>query len=339
MISFEHQGREHALGPGEHFALPREAGFRDTSSADLQSLVAEIDAGRPWREAVAARYQDSKNWLYRIVTDECRTAFFDTVLSAGSGPALDIGSGWGQIARPLARLRPVTALEPVAERMAFIRASARQEGCDARMNFVETDYFDVSFRTRFEAICAIGVLEWAGAFQGTLDSQARQQAFLRKAHEELAAEGSLILGIENRLGLKYLLGCPDDHTGVPGVSCLPAPLARERWQERTGGRLQCFTYSMPELARMLHEAGFSAVEFHAAFPDYKLPAKIMPLNDGGAAVNAWLARETPPADHNGYDGSALDASLLHSLALRYKSLAEAGAAHHFVPSFFVAARK
>ncbi len=339
MISFEHQGREHSLGPREHFVLPREAGFRDTSSADLQSLVAEIDSGRLWRQAVASRYEQSKNWLYRIVTNECRTAFFDAVLPAGSGPALDIGSGWGQIARPLARLRTVTALEPVAERMAFIRASARQEGCDARMNFVEADYFDVRFRTRFEVICAIGVLEWAGAFQSTLDPQARQQAFLRKVHEELATDGSLILGIENRLGLKYLFGCPDDHTGVAGVSCLPARIARTRWQEKTGSELQCFTYSRPELAQMLHEAGFSAVEFHAAFPDYKLPSRIMSMNDDGATVNAWLAQETPPADHNGYDGSALNASLLQSLALRYKSLAEVGAAHHFVPSFFVAARK
>ena len=317
--------------------MPREAGFRDAPATELHALVAEVESGRPWREAVHARYAATRPWLHRIVTDSARTAFFGSVLPEGPGPVLDIGAGWGQIARPLASRGPVVALEPVAERLAFIQATARQEGVADRLAYLEADYLEIEFETRFSAICAIGVLEWAGSFQDHTDPQERQRAFLRKARGELAAQGSLILGIENRLGLKYLLGCPDDHIGVPHIACLPAPLARQRWRESSGHTLQSFTYSMAELETLLRSAGFARIDFFAAFPDYKLIARIIPLTDGGRALNEWLQRELPPAEHNGYDGSPLDSSFQENLAAHYRSLAVEGVAHHFVPSFFVRA--
>jgi hypothetical protein len=229
------------------------------------------------------------------------------------------------------------ALEPVAERLAFIMAAARQDGVSAQMAFIEADYFDLSFTSRFAVICAIGVLEWAGAFQEHTDPQERQRAFLRKAREELMPEGCLVLGIENRLGLKYLAGCPDDHIGVPHVASLPASLARTRWNQSSGHRLQSFTYSLPELERLLREAGFGRVDFFGAFPDYKLPARIVSLANGGQELNAWLQQAAVPPEHNGYDGSPLPPSWQVSLGDQYRALARRGLAHHFVPSFFVRA--
>jgi hypothetical protein len=336
-INFFHRGKAHALSAGGHYAAPCEAGFRDTPAAELRELIAEIQSGRSWREVIAAHYAKNQHWLYRIVTDSSRTAFFGSVLPEGTGSVLDIGSGWGQIARPLAACRPVVALEPVAERLAFIRVAAKQEGVHDHMAFVESDYFEIEFSTRFSAICAIGVLEWAGAFQDKVDPQERQRTFLRKARSELAEGGSLILGIENRLGLKYLLGCPDDHLGVPHVACLPAELARRRWQEASGHPLQSFTYSLSELAAMLRAAGFKQIEFFAAFPDYKLSEQIISLADKGQTLNAWLLHAAAPSEHNGYDGSALDNTFQETLKAQYRTLATEGIAHHFVPSFFIRA--
>jgi hypothetical protein len=337
-IDFDYKTLPKTLESGGYFSLPREHGFRDTASSDLRSLIAEIETGRPWRETVASRYQSSRPWLYRIITEGSRTAFFNQVLPAGSGPVLDIGSGWGQIARPLAQHRPVAALEPVAERMAFIRAAAKQDGVSSHMAFLEADYFDLHFRTRFAAICAIGVLEWVGAFQDHADPQKRQQDFLLKAHSELAPGGSLILGIENRVGLKYLLGCPDDHIGVPNIACLPAALARRRWREARSEALQSFTYSYPELEQMLRAAGFRKIEFFGAFPDYKLPEIIIPFGEAGGTLNDRLKASPMPPEHNGYDGSALDPQFQETLQAHYRDFAAQGIAHFFVPSFFVAAQ-
>ena len=336
-IHFAHCGTNHVLPAGEIFAAPRDTGFRDTPTTDLVSLVAEIETGKPWRQVVQDRYAVAKPWLHRIVTDPNRTAFFEALLPADGGPALDLGAGWGQIARPLAERRPVVALEPVAERLAFIQAAARQDGMDQNLSYLAADYFDVQFETKFTTICAIGVFEWVGAFQNHTDPQERQRLFLRKVRAELAPGGALVLGIENRLGLKYLLGCPDDHIGAPHIACLPAPLARQRWAESSGHTLQSFTYSLTELERMLRTAGFTRLEFFAAFPDYKLPAKIVSLADEGSALHAWLATDPLPPEHNGYDGSTLDPLFQQNLQAHYRSLASAGAARHFAPSFFVRA--
>lgn len=337
-IHFAHCGKNHALPAGELYAAPRATGFRDTPAGDLLALIGEIESGRPWRQVVHDRYAATKPWLHRIITDPCRTAFFDHVLPRGEGLALDLGAGWGQTARPLAVHRPVVALEPVAERLAFIRAAARQDGVEHNLSYLGADYFDIQFETKFSAICAIGVFEWVGAFQNHTDPQERQRAFLLKTRQELSADGSLILGIENRLGLKYLLGCPDDHLGVPHIACLPAPLARQRWQESSGQALQSFTYSLVELEQMLRAAGFTQVDFFGAFPDYKLPEKIVPLAGAGHALNSWLAAGPLPREHNGYDGSPLDAAFQENLVTQYRALAAKGIAHHFVPSFFVHAR-
>jgi 2-polyprenyl-3-methyl-5-hydroxy-6-metoxy-1,4-benzoquinol methylase len=336
-VDFTHHNQAHSLSAGKLYAAPRAEGFRDTPATDLLELVAEVEAGRPWREAIHARYAAAKPWLHSIIADPSRTAFFDPVLPPGPGPVLDIGAGWGQIARPLAATRPVVALEPVAERLGFIQAAARQDRVDGNLVSVAADYLDITFSTRFAAICAIGVLEWAGAFQEQADPQERQRAFLRKTRTELAPGGALVLGIENRLGLKYLLGCPDDHIGVPHIAWLPAALARQRWQESTGHTLRSFTYSLSELTALLRAAGFKEIEFFGAFPDYKLPAKIISLADGGAALCRWLLDELPPPEHNGYNGTALEAAQQETLVAAYRSLAADGIAHHFAPSFFVRA--
>ncbi len=334
MIAFTCHGQPVTLALGQHFARPHGDGFRDTPAADLQALIAVIEHGRPWREAVGARYAQDRPWLHRIITAASRTSFFEQVMPAGTGPVLDVGAGWGQIARPLAASRPVVALEPVSERLGFIRAAARQDGVDRNLAFVEAGYFETVFTSRFAAICAIGVLEWAGAFQGATDPQERQREFLRKTRSELAEGGSLVLGIENRLGLKYLLGTPDDHIGVPHIASLPAPLAKERWRQASGHDLRSFTYSVSELSTLLQDAGYRRIEFFGAFPDYKLPAQILPLKD----VNDWLRRESPPAEHNGYDGSDLSAGQQDQLKEIYRKLAVQGLAHEYAPSFFVRAR-
>lgn len=336
-IQFEHNGTAHALAPGGHYAAPKQHGFRDTAISELREIVAEVETGRPWIDAVTRRYALSHPWLHSIVTSDKRRLYLDTLVPRGDGWALDIGAGWGQTSRPLAKTRPVVALEPVSERLAFIKASARQEGSENQLVYIEADYLEVNFASRFQVITAIGVLEWVGAFQDSVDPQERQQAFLAKTRRELAPGGCLIVGIENRLGLKYLLGCPDDHLGVPHIACLPAGRARQAWQRAAGRALQSFTYSGPELELLLHEAGFRNVELFAAFPDYKLPEKILPLRNDGTEVNEWLESDRPPPEHNGYDGGALPPDLQERLVRHYRTLARAGLAGHFVPSFFVRA--
>ena len=81
-------------------------------------------------------------------------------------------------------------------------------------------------------------------------------------------------------------------------------------------------------------------DFFGAFPDYK-PARghRAPRRGRRGGLATWLSAHPLPPEHNGYDGSALDAGLQSALAERYASLAAAGVARHFVPSFFVHASR
>jgi hypothetical protein len=298
----------------------------------MAALLRRIEAGTPWREAVAEEYEARFPWLYQIVTSPKRSLFFRQHPPSPGSRVLDVGSGWGQVALPLAKEAKVTALEPTPERLAFIRAAARQDGVEANLCFMQADFLDVEFETKFDLACCIGVLEWVPKFREG-DPYELQVQFLRRAREALTPDGSLVLGIENRLGLKYILGAVDDHIGTPLIAVYDRLLAGRKWREKTGQPLRSYTYTRVELEAMLAQAGFGSVKFHAAFPDYKLPEVILPAGD---AVNAFFMQGKFVEEHDGTTGKKL--GMQDELRSHYRSLAELNVAHEFVPSFFAVAR-
>ncbi len=334
MISFTAHRESVFLPPGQRWTAPApENPYRDTAASDLWTIVKAVQAGTPWREAVVARYAESNGWLHRVVTSPQRDLFFRLHPPAPKSCVLDVGAGWGQISLPLAQAgHSVTALEPTPERLAFIEAAARQERLDGRMHFIQGDVFEVDFATRFDLVCCIGVLEWVPKFRAG-DPRTVQIEFLKKLRAALAPDGQLVIGIENRLGLKYLLGAPDDHIGLPDIAVYDAALATARYRAKTGQELRSFTFTETELRELLKAAGFGDADFYGAFPDYKLPEAIVPLTE----INQRLSNATPPPEHNGTDGTALPNQT--ELASHYRSLAQLGVAHAFVPSFFVTASR
>jgi 2-polyprenyl-3-methyl-5-hydroxy-6-metoxy-1,4-benzoquinol methylase len=350
MITFRHDGKQVTVEPGGLWtALPGEDSYRDTPAGELWEIVREIRSGAPWRSVVARRYEKANPWLHQVVTSPARDLFFrqprrspepaggEPVERGEGGPPsnakiLDIGSGWGQIALPLAKNNEVTALEPTPERLAFIQAAATQERVADRMHFVQADFFDVEFEPQsFDLICSIGVLEWVAKFRPGEPGKV-QAEFLNRICTLLKPGGQLVIGIENRLGLKYLLGAPDDHLGVPNIAVYDAALATQKWKAQSGQSLRSFTFTRSELADLLTAAGFRTATFFAALPDYKLPRLILPL---GPAINGHFEHGEFVPEHDGHSGQPL--AFQAELQSHYRSLARLKIAHEFVPSFYVVA--
>jgi len=335
MITFQHGGNLINLERGDRWAAPADKpAYRDTPAEELLEIVRDVRGGKPWRTAVAQRYEKSHPWLHQIVTSPARDLFFRQHPPPPGAKILDIGAGWGQISIPLARnaRNEVTALEPTPERLAFIQAAATQERLAERVHFVQANFFDVEFEPQqFDVVCSIGVLEWVPKF-GPGQPDEVQASFLRRARTLLSPRGRLIIGIENRLGLKYLLGAPDDHLGVPGVAVYDAALAAHKWRAHSGQDLQSFTFTRIELADLLTAAGFRTVTFFAALPDYKLPQLILPL---GQEVNDYYEKNGFVPEHDGHSGQPL--AFQAELQSHYHSLARLKIAHEFVPSFYVVA--
>ncbi len=190
---------------------------------------------------------------------------FQSQLSCGM-EVLEVGAGCGAITRFLGECGAnVLALEGSKRRATIARSRTR----DLRNVQVLAEQFDqFSCSDKFDVVTLIGVLEYASRFTHEPDAAL---SMLKRAKSLLKADGSLILAIENQLGLKYFAGAPEDHLGI-----------RMYGVEGRYGAHEPKTFGRRELLDLLSAAGFEEVSCLAPFPDYKLPKSILTeraLND------------------------------------------------------------
>ncbi|MDA9119043.1 class I SAM-dependent methyltransferase [Opitutales bacterium] len=334
-ISFRIGSEKVILKNGQSHCVETKRCYRDTDKEKIFDILNLINTGTKWKEAVEESFAETNPWLNSIVTSPKRCKFLEEMTLSKNLRVLDIGAGWGQTTIPLARTHKVCALEPTPERLDFIQAAAKQENVTENLFFIGSDYMEVEFQTKFDLILSIGVLEWIGAFREDGEAEELQAIFLAKTKADLVSDGRLVIGIENRLGLKYLLGANDDHIGIPDIACHTKDLAKEKYKYITDNELRCLTYSLAEYEKMLKNVGFQEIQFYVSLPDYKLPDKIFPIKENKCKMNDFILSGGWIDEHDGTNGSALkNQKELNSL---YLSLAEMGLAHYFAPSFFIEA--
>jgi hypothetical protein len=239
---------------------------------------------------------------------------------AGEARALELGAGCGAVTRWLGEhFAEVHAVEGSASRAQVIR-----ERC-ADLDSVQVysaNYSELDERAAFDLVTLVGVLEYGHLYHPEhRDPRAAAVANLTTARDALGDSGALVLAIENRLGLKYLNGAREDHSGrlfegIQGYQHADTPV----------------TFSARELRALLGEAGFAAAEFLLPFPDYKLARTI--VNPAACAddhrIHNWLAGPAP-------DRGAERGPLLYSESLAVRELAEAGLLTDLANSFLVVA--
>lgn len=172
---------------------------------------------------------------------------------------LELGSGCGAISRFLAELGcDLTCVEGSPRRAAI--TSMRCRGLN-NVRVFSDNFQDFACEERFDVVTLIGVLEYSRTFIQGSDPVAEALALARSF---LKDDGTLLVAIENKLGLKYWVGAPEDHIGVPyyGLQSL--------YSEKSA-----VTFGRRELEGVLRDANFSNVEFFYPFPDYKLPNLVL----------------------------------------------------------------
>lgn len=227
-------------------------------------------------DELAARIVD---WPTRYYFSASRANLLRPFAGLLSGRVLEIGAGCGAVTRYLGE----TAAEVVAIEPSLQRARVAAARCADLPNVsVVVEQLEHFHRTgeRFDAVTLIGVLEYAHRFSDVPDAAAH---WLRMARDLLKPGGVLFVAIENKLGLKYFAGAPEDHLGRPmlGIGDLYQPRGPRTW-----GRV--------ELEGLLAGSGFGSIGLALPFPDYKLPTSVllghdrdaMPGFDGGVALAA-----------------------------------------------------
>ncbi len=199
------------------------------------------------------------DWPTRYHFSRLRSGLVDPLNIQPGMRILDVGCGSGAITRRLGEYgAQVVGLEGSLDRAraAHVRCEDLDSVeiiCGALEAFEDEHGFDL--------VLIVGVLEYAASFNSEPDPF---RAFLKRAQSFCRPDGALALAIENQMGLKYLLGWPEDHLGQAWTSL-------EGYPDRPGVR----TFSRQTLAELMSDCGMTAQRWFFPFPDYKLPSVIL----------------------------------------------------------------
>lgn len=200
-----------------------------------------------------------RDWPSEYHLSESRNNLLRAVDLKGIGNVLEIGAGCGALTPYLAKnCKNLVALEGSRRRAGII---AKRCGNFDNVRIFVDNFQEFDINEKFDLVTFVGVLEYAPAF---VDRPDPVQWCVKRALEFLKPGGKLIIAIENKLGLKYFAGHPEDHLNKPFVGLMGL---YEKKSPVTFGRL--------ELKRLLQSCGLSEIEFFFPFPDYKLPRVVV----------------------------------------------------------------
>lgn len=172
---------------------------------------------------------------------------------------LEIGAGMGAITSTLCeKAGKVTSVELSKQRATSIANRCKDK---ENLEIIVANLNDIDFGDRkFDYITLIGVLEYAAVYTNTENSYVD---FLNNIKKLLKPNGKLLIAIENKFGMKYWLGAPEDHTN-------------KKYDGITGYEDKTFaqTFGKEEIKNLLCECNLKNIKFYYPLPDYKLPSVI-----------------------------------------------------------------
>lgn len=218
-------------------------------ATDVSSLSREIEG-------------QIRDWPSRYHLSHRRANLIRPLLDQVTGPVLEIGAGMGAVTRALGESGvEVVAVEGSPRRAAVCADRVRDLD---NVQVVADTIQGFGVPRRFPTVVMVGVLEYSRVFGFEADGRDPVDVMLEHVVSLLEPDGTLVLAIENQLGLKYFAGFPEDHVGrrMFGVED----------QYTADGVV---TFGRRELGRRLSAAGLPHHDWYYPFPDYKLPTTIV----------------------------------------------------------------
>ncbi|GIL16328.1 MAG: hypothetical protein BroJett040_00790 [Oligoflexia bacterium] len=234
---------------------------------------------------------------------------------------LEIGAGMGAISRFVAEnCKFLQIVEGTSRRISCLNERLRDLKnfdvyCGNFNQFVSEEKFDL--------VLIIGVLEYAEIYFEVEAEVNPFVEFLKKAKSFLSPKGSVVLAIENRIGLKYWAGATEDHTGKCFDGILGYPISKS-----------VRTFSKVELKTLLNQAGFNSLHFQYPCPDYKLPLRIIDesFEQSHPHIFADIAYSQIGRDYS------RSRHILFNESLAFQNLKNTGLMSEFLNSFMVIAQ-
>jgi hypothetical protein len=186
----------------------------------------------------------------------------------------------------------------------------------ANVSIVSAPFQDIRFRSRFDLVFCVGVLEYSKMFVGGADPFG---TVLRFFADVLAPDGAVILAIENQFGLKYFASSAEDHNNImfDGLEGYPRHDMHR-------------TFGYGELKERLAR-NFGQIRFFFPYPDYKLTSCVLSEEAFGKVNVGEMIGNYAPRDYSKARTPVFDQRLVLS------ELARNGMLHLFANSFLVVA--
>jgi SAM-dependent methyltransferase len=313
--------------------------FGEVPAREMAVLTQAASASH-WEEVVRSRFGNDPLSLYGYAADLNRASWISLLPISPHATVLDVGAGLGAITHALAlSYERVVSVEPVSERLEFLRVRVEQESL-RNVQLVQTTATLLPFAPgTFDLVVVNGILEWIGEWDAMGSPREAQLRFLRRVRELLKPAGLVMIGIENRIGFPSFLGSKD-HNGLRFTNLMPRKIATAYMKLRSPGfyrmdlssrdEYRTYTYTRAGYRKLLTDAGYPRPEFWWPDPGYNEPYALYRLADA-AAIRAHLKRQQNEAARA--SGSSLRGLLRHWLLVR------SGLFRHMVPDFLIFASK
>lgn len=240
--------------------------FREKMPRDL---LQRINVAKDFQSSAYHAFKDELQWQYDFYAlDANRGA--GTILSKLDPDALvlDFGAGWGNLSKFASQFcLQVFAIDLTYESLLFSKRSAPENkityihGGDGKFLPFADHVLDVVFLN--------GVLEWMPVYDLTCSPRDVQLRFLKEVRRVLKPNGQILVGIENRMGFRYFLGQPDEHTKIKFATVLPRVISNlvSKWKYKR--QFRNYTYTRWGYRHLLREAGFVDVGVHIPYQNYR----------------------------------------------------------------------
>ena len=249
--------------------------FKDATAGRLYELSKKVG----WGGALMEAFGDGEERFWYTSIERGNGLWLTGI--NGESVILDLGCGTGVlslVASKIARL--VYAVDPNIDRVRLLKLRVESEGIE-NVVFAVADEKSLPFEPEtFDLIILNGVLEWIPEGRGDKDPHRVAEETIVMLSRLLRVGGEIYIGIENRYGLRYLLGGRDEHTGLRMVTVLPRRLSDiyHRWKKGVPHRR--YTYSLKELKGMAEGAGLECGEVYMPLRDYREVKLLIDLRYG-----------------------------------------------------------
>ncbi|WP_081674198.1 class I SAM-dependent methyltransferase [Butyrivibrio sp. VCD2006] len=196
------------------------------------------------------------SWPILYHLSELRSNIVEWIPMTGKEKVLEVGAGCGAITGMLSEKAGEVVACDLSRRRSEINATRNSECDNVTIHVGNFRDIEPDLPNNFDFIFLIGVFEYG---QGYIGTDNPYENFLSMLQKHLKKDGRIVIAIENRIGLKYFAGAPEDHLGgyFDGI---------EGYSKDSVAR----TFTRNGLIRIFKKCGIKDYHFYYPYPDYKL---------------------------------------------------------------------